>query len=134
MNKLFITGNLTRDPELRTVKDDIAVCTFTVAVNRRNGGAKAGQIETDFFRVTAWRGLAENCNRFLAKGRKVTVIGPVSVNAYTTQNGETRGSLEVNAEEVEFLSPKGEEPSKPVEKRDAQTGFVQVDSDSELPF
>ena len=123
-----------RDPELRTTKDGIAVCTFTVAVNRRNGNAKAGQIEADFFRVTAWRALAENCNRFLTKGRKVAVIGSVSVEAYSTQKGETRASLEVTATEVEFLSPKGEEPSKPAEKRDKETGFVQIEDDSELPF
>ena len=134
MNRCLIIGNLCNEPQLRTVKDNVAVCTFTVAVNRRNGGAKAGQIEADFFRVTAWRGLADNCNKFLSKGRKVAVTGAVSVSAYTTNNGETRANLELNAEDVEFLSPKGEEPSKPVEKRDAQTGFVQVDSESELPF
>ena len=132
MNKCIIVGNLVRDPEMRTVKDNVAVCTFTVAVNRRNGGAKAGQIEADFFRVTAWRGLAENCNKFLSKGRKVAVTGAVSVSAYTTQNGETRANLELNAEDVEFLSPKGDE--KPTEKRDKETGFVQVEDDSELPF
>ena len=132
MNRLMIIGNLVRDPELRTTKDGIAVCTFTVAVNRRNGNAKAGQIEADFFRVTAWRALAENCQRFLTKGRKVAVIGSVSVEAYTTQKGETRASLEVTATEVEFLSPKGDEVSQPTEKRDAQTGFVQVEEP--LPF
>lgn len=134
MNKLHIIGRLVRDPELRTVKDGIAVCTFTVAVNRRNGGAKAGQIEADFFRVTVWRGLAENCSRYLTKGRQVAVTGSVSVNAYTTQNGETKASLEVNAEDVEFLSPKSDEPSKPVEKRDKETGFIQVDETDQLPF
>lgn len=132
MNKVFIVGNLTRDPELRTVRDGIAVCSFTVAVNRRNRGAEAGQPDADYFRVTAWRGLGENCNRFLAKGKKVSVVGTVSVSTYTANDGSTRASLDVTADDVEFLSPKSE--SAPVqEKRDPQSGFVQVDED-DLPF
>ena len=132
MNKCFVTGNITRDPELRTVKDNIAVCTFTVAVNRRHG-AQAGKEEADFFRVTAWRGLAELCGKYLQKGRKVSVVGPVSVSAYTTKEGETRANLELTAEEVEFLSSANAEAA-PVEKRDKQTGFVQVDDDEKLPW
>ena len=57
MNRCFIVGNLTRDPELRSTRDGTAVCSFTVAVNRRSKNAQAGQPEADFFRVTAWREL-----------------------------------------------------------------------------
>jgi len=72
LNKIFIIGNLTRDPELRTTPNGVSVCSFTVAVNRRRfGGAEAGQQEADFFRVSAWRQLGENCHRYLAKGRKL---------------------------------------------------------------
>lgn len=135
MNKVFIVGNLTRDPELRTVRDGIAVCSFTVAVNRRNRGAEAGQPDADYFRVTAWRGLGENCSRYLAKGRKVAVTGTISVSTYTANDGSTRASMDVTAEDVEFLSPKNEgvAPAPVQEKRDPQSGFVQVDDD-ELPF
>ena len=135
MNKVFIVGNLTRDPELRTVRDGIAVCSFTVAVNRRNRGAEAGQPDADYFRVTAWRGLGENCSRYLAKGRKVAVTGTISVSTYTANDGSTRASMDVTAEDVEFLSPKNEgaSPAPVQEKRDPQSGFVQVD-DNELPF
>ena len=104
MNKLTIIGNLTRDPELRVTSQGISVCSFTVAVNRRN--AKEGQPEADFFRVTAWRQLGENCGKFLAKGRKVAVIGPVSVSTYQANDGSTRAQMEVTADDVEFLSPK----------------------------
>lgn len=103
MNKLTIIGNLTRDPESRTTSSGINVCTFTVAVNRRRSSAN-GQPEADFFRVTVWRQLGENCQKYLAKGRKVCVIGPVSVSTYTGNDGTTRASLEVTAEDVEFLS------------------------------
>jgi single-strand DNA-binding protein len=131
MNKIFIIGNLVRDPELRTTQSGIPVCTFTVAVNRRKQGAEAGQQEADFFRVTTWRQMAENCNRYLAKGRKVAVAGAVSLNTYTAKDGTTKASLEVNADEVEFLSPKdaAEQPKPPADE------FIQVDDqDESLPF
>lgn len=144
MNKLFIVGNLTRDPELRSTPNGIPVCTFTVAVNRRRAaGAEAGQQpEADFFRVTAWRQLGENCNRYLAKGRKVAVVGAVQVSTYTAQDGTTRASLEVTADDVEFLSPRGEGEGgagRPAEQGMSPSasgmsgGFVKVD-DEELPF
>lgn len=122
MNKLFIIGNLTRDPELRSTPQGISVCSFTVAVNRRQK-----QDEADFFHVSAWRGLGENCSKYLSKGRKVAVTGEVSLNTYTGQDGKTRASIEVRAEDVEFLSPKGEQTN------DAPEGFVPVDPEG-LPF
>ena len=148
MNKLFIVGNLTRDPELRnanTSSGPVAVCTFTVAVNRRR--AASGQPDADFFRVTAWRGLADNCQKYLAKGRKVAVTGPVSVSTYQGSDGVTRAHLEVNAEDVEFLTPKQDQPAgqqsappvyqnaqpEPQQQTMAAQGFVEVD-DEELPF
>ena len=130
MNKCTIIGRLTRDPEVRTVKDGITVCTFTVAVNRRHG-AQAGKEEADFFRVTAWRGLGELCGKFLMKGRQVGVVGAVSVSAYSGKDGQIKANLELTADEVEFLASTSTEAA-PAEKRDAQTGFVQVDD--ELPF
>ena len=146
MNKVFIVGNLTRDPELRTTSSGISVCSFTVAVNRRRAAnADAGQPEADFFRVSAWRQLGENCAKYLAKGRKVCVVGSVSVQTYTGNDGQTRASLEVNADDVEFLTPKGEggEPSASAAPARAQApaygsapqggGFVQVDEE-DLPF
>ncbi len=143
MNKLFIVGNLTRDPELRTTSAGISVCSFTVAVNRRRASnAQAGQPEADFFRVSAWRALGENCQKYLAKGRKVAVTGAVSVQTYQGNDGTTRASLEVNADDVEFLTPRGEsgevsgsyQPSSaPAAAPKTSGGFVQVDEE-ELPF
>ena len=141
MNKLTIIGNLTRDPELRTTQSGIQVCTFTVAVNRRRSNNQdSGQPEADFFRVTAWRQLGENCAKFLTKGRKVCVIGPVSVNTYTGNDGTTRASMEVTADDVEFLTPRSEagepvrSPAPTAAAPVAPAGdFVQVDED-DLPF
>lgn len=135
MNKLTIIGNLTRDPELRTTQSGLNVCTFTVAVNRRRSAA-GDQPEADYFRVTAWRALADNCNKFLAKGRKVAVVGPVTVSTYTANDGTTRASMEVTADDVEFLSPRPEsvqqDTSSPVQPVQ-QASFQQVDDD-DLPF
>ena len=110
MNKLTIIGNLTRDPELRsvtTVNGPVSVCDFTVAVNsRRRGGQNNGQQqdEAQFFRCTAWRGLADVISRYATKGTKVCVIGPVSVRTYTGNDGNVRASLEVTVEDFEFAS------------------------------
>ena len=105
MNKLFIIGNLTSDPELRTTSTGVRVCTMNVAVNRRFSGSN-GERQTDFFRVTAWRQIGETCARYLSKGRKISVIGEVTARAYEGKDGTVRASLEVTADEVEFLSPR----------------------------
>ena len=118
MNKLTIIGNLTADPEMRVTQDGINVCNFTVAVNRKN------RQEADFFRVTAWRQLGENCGKFLSKGRKVCVVGPVTVHTYQANDGTTKASLEVTAEDVEFLSPRDV---------DQQSGMTKVQPEG-MPF
>ena len=133
MNKLTIIGNLTKDPELRTTATGLSVCSFTVAVNKRK--QQGEQQEADYFRVTAWRERGETCARFLQKGKKVCVIGPVGVSTYTGNDGTTRASLEITADEVEFLSPRVSElpPEVPAVQKDQLTGYEQVHTD-ELPF
>ena len=126
MNKIFIIGNLCKDPELRATQSGVPVCTFTIAVNGRKQGAPA-----TFFRVTAWRQLGENCNRYLAMGKKVFVSGPVSVSTYTAKDGCARASMEITADDVEFLSPAGTGAENATV--DEWAGFVPVD-DAELPF
>ena len=142
MNKLTIIGNLTRDPELRTTSAGINVCDFTVAVNRRiRRDTQNAQPEADFFRVSAWRALGENCAKFLAKGRKVCVVGPVSVRTYQASDGSTRASLEVTAEDVEFLSSRNDgdaagsisAPAASAAEEPQAAGFTAVETD-ELPF
>ena len=129
MNKLAIIGSLGRDPELRSTPNGIPVCTFSVGVTRRKGNEEP---QTDWFKVTAWRQLGENCNRYLAKGKKVFVSGPVSVSTYTAKDGTTRASMEITADEVEFLSPAGTGAENATV--DERAGFVKVDASEELPF
>lgn len=142
MNKAFFIGNLTRDPELRTLPSGDSVCSFTIAVNRRRrSNAEAGQPEADFIRVSAWRQLGETCSRYLAKGRKVAITGSVSASAYVAKDGTARAQLEVTADDVEFLTPRGEQgeatpmPQQAPSYGSAPAGnsYVQVD-DEELPF
>ena len=134
MNKLTIIGNCTKDPEMRTTTTGKNVCTFTVAVNKRK--KVEGQPDAEFFRVSAWDQLGENCAKYLTKGKKVAVIGPVTVHAYANAKGEAAANLEVLANEVEFLSPRQEQAeSVPVSVpvRDEQTRMEVVDTE-ELPF
>jgi single-strand DNA-binding protein len=112
MNKIFIIGNLTHDPETRTTTSGVSVCSFSVAVTRRFAQA-GGERQTDYFRVNAWRQLGETCQKFLAKGRKVAVVGELQARTYETKEGATRVSLDVSADEVEFLSPRQQEGGAP---------------------
>ena len=137
MNRLTIIGNLTKDPEIRTTQAGKTVCNFTVAVNRRQKkDQNSDHPEADFFRVAAWNGLAESCQKYLSKGRKVAVVGAVQVNTYTAQDGTTRAQLEIPfAEDVEFLSSRqdGADTGSAEPAQAAPVAAVPVDTD-ELPF
>ena len=87
MNKVFLIGNLTRDPEMRSTQSGVPVCNFSIAVNRRFRNAQTGQQETDFLNIVAWRQLAELCGRYLTKGRKVAVTGSIQTRTYEAQDG-----------------------------------------------
>lgn len=128
MNKIFIIGNLTADPELRSTSSGVSVCSFSVAVGRRFAG-QDGERKTDFFRVNAWRGLGENCAKYLEKGKRVAVIGELQPRMYEAKDGSTRVSLEIAADEVEFLTPKSEGQKKAPDI----PGFESVD-EGDLPF
>lgn len=104
MNSLHIIGNLTADPEVRTTRDGKEVCSFIIAVNRpRRNGEDQG---ADYFKVSAWGENGKNCSKYLCKGKKASVVGPVSVRAYKNSKDEASASMEVYAKEVEFLTPR----------------------------
>lgn len=161
MNKVFLIGNLTKDPEMRSTQSGVAVCNFSIAVNRRFRNPQTGQQETDFLNIVAWRQLAELCSKYLAKGRKVAVAGSIQTRTYEAKDGSKRTALDIVADEVEFLSAnqsngassgdysKAAAPSAPgayttAASKDSGTAyapqphndfgeFTQVD-DEELPF
>lgn len=103
MNKTWLIGNLTRDPELSETSSGIAVCRFSIAVNR-DYKTEGGERIADFFNITVWRNQAENCGKFLKKGSKVSVVGSLQNRSYEDRDGNKRTVTEIVANEVEFLS------------------------------
>lgn len=142
MNKAILVGNLTRDPEHRTTPNNLSVTTFTVAVQRR---FTQGEQKADFLNIVTWRGLADNCAKYLQKGSKVGVVGQIQTRQYDDKNGVRRYITEIIADEVEFLTSKGaSEGREELPQRAAQASaddlfgdelaaFEPVD-DAELPF
>ena len=104
MNKVFLIGNLTRDPEMRTTQSGVSVCSFTIAVNRRFGAKAGEEAQADFFNVTAWRGLADTVARYVKKGSKVAVSGSIQIRNYEDNQGQRRTAVDVIAQDVDFLT------------------------------
>lgn len=102
INRITIVGRLTKDPEARHTNSGTAVTSFTVACERNFANAK-GEKETDFIPVITWRGLAENCGRYLSKGRLVAVDGTLQIRNYEANDGSRRFIAEIIAENVQFL-------------------------------
>lgn len=128
MNNITIIGNLTKKPELRSTQDGVNVCGFTVAVNRPK--TKNNQDPgADYFNVNAWRGLGENCARYLDKGRKVAVTGRISLRTWEKED-KHGASLEILANDVEFLSPM----TATATDGDAAGGAPQAVTTDDLPW
>lgn len=108
MNKIFIIGNVGREPEMRYTPNGNPVTSFSVATNRRYTVQGEQREETQWFSISAWSRLAETCNQYVTKGMKVFVEGRLSVQEYVAQDGQTRTSLNVTASDVQFLSRAGE--------------------------
>lgn len=126
MNKAIFIGNLTHDPQLRSVNTPsgaASVCDLSIAINERRGT----QTKTIYAQVTVWRTQAENCARYLSKGKKIAAWGSVAAVPYQGRDGNWRAQLEMQAEEVKFLSGKSESGG------DVPDGMTQVDPD-DSPF
>ena len=128
-NKVFLIGNLTRDPELRYTPSGIPVARFAIAVNRvrrKNAGGDNNQ-EVDFINIVAWRRLAEICGEYLKKGRPVAVEGRLQIRSFKARTGEMATMTEVVADNMQMLGRKaGTEKAEP-EVREEDAG-------GEIPF
>lgn len=133
MNKVVLIGNICKDPELSETNSGVAVCRFSIAVNRRRASADAEQ-QTDFFNVTAWRGLADTISRFCKKGNKIAVTGQIQIRTYEDREGAKRTSVDVVAEEVEFLSPKSNDEARTAEEPKKKPALQAFEDDSDIPF
>ena len=151
MNKITIIGNVVHTPQMRATNSGVSVCNFSVAVRRRLKNPQTGEYDTDFFEVRAWRQLAELCEKFLEKGKKVAVVGSMQSREYE-KDGIKKRIWELLADEMEFLTPKNEsapaakanyptrENAREIVKRSmmeaqatSQT-FTEIDDDEPLPF
>jgi len=106
LNKVFLIGNLTRDPELRYIPSGSAVATFTVAVNRVYVQQGEKKEEVSYVKVVVWAKMAETCGEYLSKGSPVFVEGRIQSRSWETPQGEKRSAVEVIAERVQFLGGK----------------------------
>src|SRR4030081_2015858 len=105
INRVVMTGNLTRDPELRTTTSGMSICKLRIACNTRRKNSSSGEWEDkpNFFDVTVWGAQGENCSRFLSKGRPVAIDGRLEWREYETQDGHKRQSVDIIADSVQFL-------------------------------
>ena len=139
MNKVFLIGNLTRDPEIRETPSGVPMCRFAIAVQRPYS-SQDGERQTDFFECTAWRGLGENIARFTKKGKKVAVTGSIQIRNYEDNQGAKRTAVDVIVQDCEFLSPRDSEDSFEDEAPRASAPAKRkpvlqaMDDDSDIPF
>ncbi len=139
MNKVFLIGNLTRDPELRETPSGVPMCRFAIAVQRPYS-SQDGERQTDFFECTAWRGLGETIARYTKKGKKVAVSGSIQIRNYEDNQGAKRTAVDIIVQDCEFLSPR--ENDDALELADAQPRSASkrkpvleaMDDDSDIPF
>jgi single-strand DNA-binding protein len=109
INRVILTGNLTRDPELRATNSGLSVCSLRIASNTRRKG-QDGQWEDkpNYFDVTVFGAQGDNCARFLSKGRPVAIDGRLEWREFTTQDGQKRQAVEIIADAVQFLGGRDE--------------------------
>lgn len=145
MNKVILVGRLTKDPEVKTTQNQVEVCSFTIAVDRRYKNAD-GKKEADFINCVAWRKAAQLLGQYFKKGSRIGVVGSVSTRTYDDKDGKKVYVTEVAVDEIEFIDSKkddatsGEAPSTPVPGTvpDMTTPdpalFPVMDDDLQLPF
>lgn len=128
-HQTIVVGNVGKDPEMRFLQNGTAVTNFTVAVTEKwkqdNGEKKE---KTTWYKVTAWRGLAETCKEYVHKGMSIMVVGTVSVSAYKNNAGEAQATLELTAQTVQFLGNKGGSQNR------SEDEFAPPPSSKDIPF
>ena len=136
MNKIFLIGNLTRDPESRQTPSGVSVCNLGIAVQREYASSD-GNREADFFNITVWREKGENCQKYLKKGSKVAIVGSLQNRSYEDKDGVKRTVTDVVANEVEFLTPKNaqsDDMDAPVVSAKRERPQLEEVDDNQLPF
>lgn len=131
MNKVILLGRLTKDPELRNTQQGLAVCSFSIAVNRRF--AKEGQQNADFINCSAWRNTAEFISKYFSKGNMIAVVGSLQTRTWEDQGGKKQYATDVVVDEAYFTGSKENASSSAMPN--AFEGFTQVDDvEGDLPW
>lgn len=133
MNKVFLIGNLTRDPELKQTSSGVSVCRFAIAV-QRDYASQDSERQTDFFECTAWRGLGETIARYTKKGKKVAIGGTIQLRNYEDNQGIKRTAVDIIVQDVEFLSPKDNVESDAPRTSQKKPTLQPMDGDDDIPF
>lgn len=109
-SQTIIVGNVGRDPEMRYLQSGAGVCSFTVAVSRRwtDRTSQEQREETTWYRISAWRQLAETANQYVRKGMQVMVIGQVKASAYLDKSGQPAATIELTADDIRFLGSRND--------------------------
>ncbi len=149
INRVILTGNLTRDPELRSLPSGTAVCSLRIACNtRRKGQGGEWEDKPNYFDVTVWGAQGENCARFLSKGRPVAVDGRLRWREWTNPEGQKRQAVDIIAETVQFLggredagggngfssSVRAAESDVPIDTGDFERTPVSAAAEEDIPF
>ena len=132
LNKIFLMGRLTRDPELRRTGSGLAVASFSLAVDR-DFKSQSGENETDFIDIVAWRNTAEFVSKYFTKGRMAVVEGRLQIRDWTDKEGNKRRSSEVVADSIYFGDSK-KDTGMPAQSYSNNGSFSEVEDDGELPF
>src|SRR5438067_2220365 len=136
-----MTGNLTADPELRSLPSGMSVCSMRIACNTRRKNASSGEWEDkpNYFNVTVWGAQGENVARYLSKGRPVAIDGRLEWREWEAQDGSKRQAVEIIADTVQFLGGRSESNGEPANQfvpagaaRGADADFG--GSDDDIPF
>ncbi len=134
MNKVFLIGRLTRDPQATTFDSGSSCCRFSIAVDRYS---RDGENKADFINITTWNALAQNCVKYLTKGSKVAVCGQIQTRTYEV-DGQKRYATDIVADDVEFLNRAGDNQSAGGERQSApapkKTSELKPVDDEGLPF
>ncbi len=132
--QVIIVGNVGRDPEMNYTPQGIAVCKFSVAVNKVTGKGENRKEKTIWFRVTVWRERAETASQYIKKGMRIMVIGEVDVSAYTDKNGQPAASLELTANDFKFLDRRAEGEGGEFQPARSSSGGEAAEDVSDIPF
>ncbi len=142
INRVTVTGNLTRDPELRSTSNGTSVCSMRIAVNSRRKDQSGQWVDKpNYFDITVWGQQGENCAQYLSKGRPLAVDGRLDWREWEAQDGSKRQAVQIIAESVQFLGSRDAAPSNgvaepdlPADTSDFKEAAVGSSSDDDIPF